>query len=302
MKIRWLEYFVAVAEERHFGRAADRLGIAQPPLSRQIKQIEDDLGALLFNRGRSQVTLTQAGEKLLERAQEILSLLEEAKLEARRIGQGAKGRLRIGFVGSTTYGVIPNVLKSYRRHYPEVALGLFPMNNAGLRTALIRREIDIAIARPKLDDPEIVSRQLVREPMVVALPDTHRLADAGQSALRDLAQESLILYPDKPRPSFADHVLDLFRQDGMEPESRVFTMDVQTAISLVSVEVGCAIVPASVGTAQRQGVRYVPISNPNATTAVSVNTRIDDQSVHVKHFVDIALRVSRRLVERKGAS
>ena len=220
----------------------------------------------------------------------------------RRIGQGAKGRLRIGFVGSTTYGVIPNVLKSYRRHYPEVALGLFPMNNADLRTALIRREIDIAIARPKLDDPEIVSRQLVREPMVVALPDTHWLADANQSFLRDLAQETLILYPEKPRPSFADHVLDLFRQDGMEPESRVFTMDVQTAISLVSVEVGCAIVPASVGTAQRQGVRYVPISNPNATTAVSVNTRIDDQSVHVKHFVDIALRVSRRVVERKGAS
>ncbi len=296
MKIRWLEYFVAVAEERHFGRAAERLGIAQPPLSRQIKQIEDDLGVLLFNRGRSQVSLTQAGEKLLERAQEILSLLEEAQLEARRIGQGAEGRLRIGFVGSTTYGVIPNVLKSYRRHYPEVALGLFPMNNAGLRSALIRREIDIAIARPKLVDPEITSRQLVEEPLVAALPDTHRLADAGRIALSDLEKETLILYPEKPRPSFADHVLDLFRVEDLEPESRIFTMDFQTAISLVSVEVGGAIVPASVGAAQRQGVRYVSISNPNATTAVSVNTRIDDQSVHVKHFVDIAVRVSRRVV------
>ncbi|RVT81644.1 LysR family transcriptional regulator [Rhodobacteraceae bacterium CCMM004] len=295
MKIRWLEYFVAVAEERHFGRAAERLGIAQPPLSRQIKQIEDDLGALLFNRGRSQVTLTQAGEKLLERAQEILSLLEEAELEARRIGQGAQGRLRIGFVGSTTYGVIPNVLKSYRRHYPEVALGLFPMNNAGLRTALIRREIDIAIARPKLDDPEITSRQLIEEPLVAALPDTHAFANVGRVALRQLAKETLILYPEKPRPSFADHVLNLFHNDGLEPDSRVFTMDFQTAISLVSVEVGAAIVPASVGTAQRQGVRYVPISNPDAKTAVSVNSRIDDQSVHVRRFVDIALRVSQRL-------
>ena len=296
MKIRWLEYFVTVAEERHFGRAAERLGIAQPPLSRQIKQIEDDLDVRLFNRGRSQVTLTQAGEKLLDRALEILSLLEEAQLEARRIGQGAKGRLRIGFVGSTTYGVIPNVLKSYRRHYPEVALGLFPMNNADLSTALIRREIDIAIARPKLVDPEINSRQLIKEPLVAALPDTHRLADPGKIALRDLENETLILYPEKPRPSFADHVLDLFRAEGLKPESRVFTMDFQTAISLVSVEVGGAIVPASVGTAQRQGVRYLPISNPEATTAVSVNTRIDDQSVHVKHFVDIAVRVSRRLV------
>ncbi|MDJ1009253.1 MAG: LysR family transcriptional regulator, partial [Paracoccaceae bacterium] len=114
MKIRWLEYFVTVAEERHFGRAAERLGIAQPPLSRQIKQTEDELGVLLFNRGRSQVTLTQAGEKFFERAQELLALLEEAQLEARRIGGGAEGRLRIGFVGSSTYGVVPNILKSYR--------------------------------------------------------------------------------------------------------------------------------------------------------------------------------------------
>ena len=296
MKVKWLEYFVAVAEERHFGRAAERLGIAQPPLSRQIKQIEDELGVLLFNRGRSTVTLTQAGEKLLERGQEILALLEESRLEARRIGQGAEGRLRIGFVGSSTYGVVPNILKSYRRNYPGVALGLFPMNNAALRSALIRREIDVAIARPKLDDPEICSRQLVEEPLVLAVPDTHRLAEVGAVALADLGDEILIFYPEKPRPSFADQILELFRKEGIEPQSRVFTMDVQTAISLVSVEVGGAIVPASVGKAQRQGVRFVPLSNPEAKTSVSVNTRIDDQSVHVKQFVDIALRVSCRVV------
>lgn len=296
MKIRWLECFVAVAEELHFGRAAERLGMAQPPLSRQIKQVEDDLGVLLFNRGRSQVTLTQAGEKLLERAQEILFRLEEAQLEARRIGQGAEGRLRIGFVGSSTYGVMPNILKSYRRHYPGVALGLFPMNNAGLRSALIKREIDVAIARPRLDDAEIVSRQLVKEPLVLALPDTHRLAQAANVRLCDLVDETMILYPEKPRPSFADHVLDLFRAEGQEPKSRLFAMDVQTAISLVSIEAGAAIVPASVGAAERQGVRYVTLENAETTTAVSVNTRIDDQSVHVKQFVDIALRVSRRLV------
>lgn len=296
MKIKWLEYYVTVAEERHFGRAAERLGIAQPPLSRQIKQIEDELGVLLFNRGRSQVTLTQAGEKFLERGQEILALLEEAQLEARRIGGGAEGRLRIGFVGSSTYGVVPNILKSYRRNYPGVALGLFPMNNAVLRAALIRREIDVAIARPSLDDPEISTRQLVEEPLVLAVPDTHPLAQAGTAAFRDLTEEAVILYPEKPRPSFADQILELFRQDGTEPQSRVFTMDVQTAISLVSVEVGCAVVPASVGKANRQGVRFVPLSNPAAKTAVSVNTRIDDQSVHVKQFVDIAVRVSRRVV------
>jgi len=302
MKIRQLEHFIAVAEELHFGRAAERLGIAQPPLSRQIKQIEDDLGVLLFNRGRSQVRLTQAGEKLYERAQAILADLEEARLEARRIGQGAEGRLRIGFVGSSTYGVVPNILKSFRRHYPGVALGLFPMNNAALATALIRREIDLAIARPSLTDPEIRSRQLIEEPLVLAVPDTHRLAQEKAVPLAALAGETLILYPEKPRPSFADHVLDLCRAEDALPAARVFTMDFQTAISLVSVEVGAAVVPASVGEAQRRGVRFVPLTNPQATTAVSVTHRIDDQSIHVRNFVEIALRVARKRVpDRTGA-
>ncbi|WP_349361067.1 LysR substrate-binding domain-containing protein [Stappia sp.] len=301
MKIRQLEHFIAVAEELHFGRAAERLGIAQPPLSRQIKQIEDDLGVLLFNRGRSQISLTQAGEKLYERAQAILADLEEARLEARRIGQGAEGRLRIGFVGSSTYGVVPNILKSFRRHYPGVALGLFPMNNAALAKALIRREIDLAIARPSLTDPEIRSRQLIEEPLVLAVPDTHRLAGDRPVPLAALAGETLILYPEKPRPSFADHVLDLCRAADALPAARVFTMDFQTAISLVSVEVGAAVVPASVGEAQRRGVRFVPLTDPQATTAVSVTHRIDDQSIHVRNFVEIALRVSRKRVsERTG--
>ena len=119
MNIKQLEYFVAVAEELHFGRAAERLGIAQPPLSRQIKQIEDSLGARLLNRGRSSVTLTQAGERLYERTKDILNQLEDTRLEIRRIGQGAEGRLRIGFVGSATYGMFPNILKSFRINFPD---------------------------------------------------------------------------------------------------------------------------------------------------------------------------------------
>ena len=253
MQIKWLEYFVAVAEELHFGRAAERLGIAQPPLSRKIKQIEDQLGVLLFNRGRSQISLTQAGERLLVQANELLARLEEVKLEARRIGQGAEGRLRIGFVGSSTYGIVPNIFKSYRRHCPGVTLGLFPMNNAGLRSALIKREIDVAIARPSLIDAEISSRMLLEEKLVLAVPDSHPFAGETSVPLCQLHDETVILYPEKPRPSFADHALKLIQDDGAEPCARVFAMDFQTAISLVSVEVGIAIVPSSVGSAQRQG-------------------------------------------------
>ena len=111
MYFKQLSYFIAVAEELHFGRAAERLDMAQPPLSRQIKQLEEELGAVLFNRGRSSISLTQAGERLLERGKSILSQLDDTKLEVRRLGQGAEGRLRIGFVGSATFSILPNIIK-----------------------------------------------------------------------------------------------------------------------------------------------------------------------------------------------
>lgn len=164
MNLKQLEYFIALAEELHFGRAAERLGMAQPPLSRQIKQIEEDLGALLFNRGRNAITLTQAGERLYQRGSALLAEFNDIKLEVKRIGQGAEGRLRIGFVGSATYGLMPNVLKSFRASFPEVNLSLIPMNNAQLHRSLIRREIDLAIARPTLEDVEIITRKLGTSP------------------------------------------------------------------------------------------------------------------------------------------
>lgn len=296
MNLKQLKYFVAVAEELHFGRAAERLGIAQPPLSRQIKQFENYLGVLLFNRGRSQISLTQAGDKLYEKAQQILSLTEDTKLEVRRIGQGAEGRLRIGFVGSSTYGMFPNLLKSFRRHYPKVDLSLLAMNNAGLRRALIKREIDIAIARPKLDDVEIISRKLKEEPLILAVPDTSRIASRKMISLTELEGETFVLYPEKPRPSFADLIVNICDKANVETKKCVFAMDFQTAISLVSIEAGVAIVPASVGEAERRGVRFVRIIEDFATTTISVNYRIDEQGIHIKNFVDLAMQAAQNTI------
>lgn len=293
MNIKQLEYFIALAEELHFGRAAERLGMAQPPLSRQIKQIEEDLGALLFNRGRNAITMTQAGERLYARGTAMLAEFNDIKLEVRRIGQGAEGRLRVGFVGSATYGILPTVLKSFRVAYPEVNLSLIPMNNAQLHRSLIRREIDIAIARPALDDAEITTRKLGDEPLVLAAPDTLDLP-RGAVDLRQLSGEAFVLYPEFPRPSFADFVLNTCAGLGIEMKRRVFTMDFQTAIALVSVGEGVAIVPQSVGSVQRTGVRFHEITNPLARTGVSVNHRLDEQGVHVRNFVAIAQKVARK--------
>lgn len=294
MNLKQLEYFIALAEELHFGRAAERLGMAQPPLSRQIKQIEDDLGALLFNRGRNAITLTQAGERLYQRGVSLVADLNDTLLEVRRIGQGAEGRLRIGFVGSATYGLMPNILKSFRASYPQVSLSLIPMNNAQLHRSLIRREIDIAIARPALNDAEIITRKLGDESLLLAAPDTMNLS-GGAVNLRDLRDERFILYPEYPRPSFADVILQACAEIGVEIEHRIFTMDIQTAIALVSVGEGMAVVPASVGSVQRNGVRFHEIAHFKAKTGISVNHRIDEQGIHVKNFAAIAQKVARKL-------
>ncbi|EXL09335.1 LysR family transcriptional regulator [Aquamicrobium defluvii] len=295
MNLKQIEYFIALAEELHFGRAAERLGMAQPPLSRQIQQIEADLGAQLINRGRNAISLTQAGERFYERGSALLAELGDIRLEIRRIGQGAEGRLRIGFVGSATYGMLPTILKSFRASWPEVNLSLVPMNNAQLQRSLIRRDIDIAIARPALNDSEIVTRKLIDEPLVLAAPDA-LITTPGPVSLPDLGQPSYILYPEYPRPSFADVVIAACESVGADTSRRVFTMDFQTAIALVSVGEGVALVPASVGTAQRNGVRYHEIAGLTIRTGISVNHRIDEQGIHVHNFVTLAQKVSRKVV------
>lgn len=295
MNLKQIEYFIALAEELHFGRAAERLGMAQPPLSRQIQQVEADLGAQLINRGRNAISLTQAGERFYERGSALLAELGDIRLEIRRIGQGAEGRLRIGFVGSATYGMLPTILKSFRASWPEVNLSLVPMNNAQLQRSLIRRDIDIAIARPALNDSEIVTRKLIDEPLVLAAPDA-LITTPGPVSLPDLGQPSYILYPEYPRPSFADVVIAACESVGADTSRRVFTMDFQTAIALVSVGEGVALVPASVGTAQRNGVRYHEIAGLTVRTGISVNHRIDEQGIHVHNFVTLAQKVARKVV------
>jgi DNA-binding transcriptional LysR family regulator len=296
MNFKQLNYFMAVAEELHFGRAAERLGIAQPPLSRQIKQMEEEMGAILFNRGRSSITLTQAGERLHMRGLAIMSMVDDTRLEVRRIGQGAEGRLRIGFVGSSTYGILPNIIKSFRATHPGVNMSLIPMNNAQLQKQLVGREIDVAFARPALNDAEFAVKKLMEERLIVALPDTLDTGSRRIADLRRLETHNLILYPEYPRPSYADFVLNACRDAGFDAPMQVFTMDLQTAISLVAIGEGVCIVPESVGTAKRNGVKYLNIEPEIARTALSINYRIDEQGVHVRNFIAIAQRVARKLI------
>jgi DNA-binding transcriptional LysR family regulator len=295
MNFKQLTYFIAVAEELHFGRAAERLDMAQPPLSRQIKQLEEELGAVLFNRGRSAVTLTQAGERLLTRGKSIMSQIEDTRLEVRRLGQGAEGRLRIGFVGSSTFGILPNIIRSFRANYPDVNLSLNPMNTADLHRALVAREVDIAFARPTLKDPEIISKHLIEERLILALPDIVDTGSRTVAKLKRLETHNLILYPEKPRPSYADFTLAAIERAGFVAPLRIWCMDLQTALGLVAVGEGVCIVPETVANAPRKGLKFLKIEPEIARTELSVSYRLDEQSVHVKNFVTIAQKVSRKV-------
>lgn len=282
--LRRLRYFVAVSDELHFGRAAERLHVAQPAISRQIAQLEAGIGALLFDRTRNQIRLTPAGEVLLERARRILADVTEAARLVRRAAEGMTGVLEVGFVGSATYSVLPRILKQFRSAYPQIELVLHAMNTAELRVALVSRRIDAAFARPGIDDPEVIDEPLLDEPLIVALPEDHPCAELPEVGLPMLAQSPFVLYPRSPRPSFADTILRICADAGFEPKVAQETMELQTALGLIAVGAGVSLVPASVEESQRHGVTYRSIAGMAPRTALSLSVRRDNRAVALRHF------------------
>ncbi len=281
---RRLRYFLAVAEELHFGRAAARLGIAQPALSRQIAILEQAIGALLFDRVRSKVQLTTAGDVLVPLARDILLRVAEAARRTRAAAQGAVGSFAVGFVGSATYTFLPSRLQAFREAHVGVDLTLNAMNNAELRRALVDRGIDIAFARSRLNDGEFASESVLVEPLVAVVPIASAYAQRLSINLADLALEGFILYPRHPRPSFADDVIAFCRSAGFEPRVAQETMDLQTAMALVSVGAGLSIVPASVEQSHRHGVAYLPLSDPAIVTTLYMVWRRDNRSPLLERF------------------
>lgn len=290
MELKRLRYFLALSEELHFGRAAARLNIAQPPLSRAVAALEEDVGAQLIDRSRAQIKLTQAGELFEQHARQAVDRLDAAGREARSVAAGATGRLRLAFVGSATYGVLPSLIKSYRSHYPKVELALSALNNAALHSALVQGEIDLAVARPRLNDVELRMLELQTEPLILAIPDNSALVSKPDLAFSDLADQTLVLYPRRPRPSFADEVLAHCALEGFEPAKTEFAQDFQTAIALVSVGAGISVVPKSVSEVKRPGIFFRDFSGNNPGTGLSIHARIDNRAAHVMNFFEVATK------------
>jgi len=260
-----LRGFVAVCEELNFGRAAARLSMTQPPLSRLMQKLEREVGARLLDRDSRGVALTAAGEVFLGEARRLLALADSAPALARRISEGTAGTLRIGFTAGSGYGVLPQLLNHLAAALPEVEIELYEMVSREQVDALLAHEIDLGLARPPFDPAAFSSRQVFREALVVALPQGHPLADTQAIAPEDLAHQSLILYSPEKARYFYDLVVGVVpvRHDNVvHTVSQILTM-----VWLVQAGRGVALVPRSAELLGVRGVLYRPIDLPRARFA-----------------------------------
>lgn len=260
MELRHLRYFIAVAEELHFTKAAERLHIAQPPLSQQIQQLEAELKVKLFHRQtKRQVQLTEAGKVFLQEAYQLLVQLETAVALTQRIGRGQTGRLRIGFTSLVIYDLLPLILQEFHAQFQEVELVLRELTTSQQEQALRDSLIDVGFAHPPLEDDTLSYKCIHKQTLVVALPSTHSLAQPEQISVRSLLNEPLIVFPRYLAPGLYDRIMSLFEQENCQPNITQLAIQMQTIIALVSARMGVAITPSSLQNLQRPGVTYRPI-------------------------------------------
>jgi DNA-binding transcriptional LysR family regulator len=260
MELRHLRYFVAVAEQRHFGRAAERLHMAQPPLSQQIRQLEAELGVTLLTRTTRRVDLTPAGAAYLDHARAILAAVDEAGEVAGRIAAGRTGRLMVGCVGSATYSLLPALAKALRSELPDVEFGFRgEMLSPEQAEALHDGSLDLALLRRLPDTSGLTIGDVRRERLLVALPQEHRYADRKRLRVADLAGEGLVVHAGGGRSTMNSLVHGLFEDTDLSLEVVHEVAETSTLVTFVAAGLGVAVVPEPTSALNVPGVVYVPL-------------------------------------------
>ena len=281
MDIRQLKYFVAVANARNFTRASEQLHIAQPPLSRQIQLLEEELGVVLILRNSRPLRLTEAGRSFYEQALQIINRVDQLRTSTRQIGLNQKQTLSIGFVGSTLYGGLPMLVRKLRQHYPEVDIQLVELTSMQQIGALKSGRIDVGVGRIRSKDATVARTVLREERLVLAIPPAFPLAsESGPVNLRAIDGQKLIVYPKEPRPSFADHVLSLLNDQSIRPAEVHEVREIQTALGLVAAESGLCLIPASARI--RSDLHYRLIDDPRITSPIILTHRLSDNAWYVE--------------------
>ncbi len=301
MELRHLRYFIAVAEELHFGRAAERLGISQPPLSQQIQALEEEIGARLFERTNRRVELTDAGRLFLDESRQVLAQVDKAVLLARRAHLGELGELKIGFTSSAPFtSTIPSSIHAFRKAYPDVHLDLQEMSSRQVLKALLEESLQVGVIRPLALPDAVHWVELFREPLVAVLRADHPLAAGSEDglAIAALAEELFVFFPRSYGTGLYDQVIALTRQAGFSPRIAQEASEAMTIIGLVSAGLGVSILPASFRRTRVDGVVYRTLSDPEATTAVWLVRRQNEGSPLALSFIDLVTREAASLRRR----
>lgn len=278
MELRHLRYALAVADTRNFTRAARALGVSQPPLSRQIRELEEAMGVALFLRETRPVQLTDAGRVFIDQARQIVAHVDQLTTAMHRL---SSPRFIVGVVGSIMQGAMPDMIRRFRDACPQIEVELVEMTTVQQVAALKEGQIDAGLGRVRIEDADILRTVLYAEPLVLAAPQDE---DTAGASLSDVAGKVLIVYPSTPRPSYADQVLALLADRGITPERLIEVREVQTALGLVAAGAGMAIVPQSLRGTQRNGITYTALSDEEARSPIILSQRRSDDSAPALTF------------------
>jgi DNA-binding transcriptional LysR family regulator len=290
LELRQLRYFITVAEELHFGRAAERLHMTQPPLSQTIAALEETLGAPLFLRNRRQVELTSAGAALLPEARRLLDAASNLPELVRRAAAGESGRLALSFVTPADYSVLPGLLRDYSAAFPNVQLVLQEATTDVQVDDLLHERIDAGLLIPPLSEKaqaQLDYMKLLEEPLVVCAPAGALPPGTAPIDLKTLRQLPLIIFPRKSAPGLHDAILSCFHEAGLSPEIGQEAIQMQTIVSLVSAGMGLALVPQSVSNLMRPGVEYRALAGPTPLVELGLAWRRDNLSPVLRGFLEL---------------
>lgn len=288
MELRQLRYFVATADELHFGRAAQRLHISQPALSFDIRKFETQLGVKLFTRTKKQVTLTPAGQLLLERARNLLHEANEAEQLVQQSTFGISGRLHVGFVNAMLFRGLPDAVAKFSRQSPEIEVILKEMNTEEQVSALAHHRIDLGcVHATRISDAHVASRPLLSEPFVCCLPTSHPLSGNREVALHDLADAPFICFPRTVSPHYHDRIIALCVAAGFSPWIRHEVRLWQTVITMVEYGMGVALVPRSLHTRFSPAAHFLPLSDVSGTSELYLVHRHGPEDAITQQFADI---------------
>ncbi|WP_298224176.1 LysR family transcriptional regulator [Acidocella sp.] len=299
MELRQLRSFATIAELGSFSRAAERLHISQPPLSTQIKALEDELGARLLERSNRGVTLTAAGSAFYDDVRAILAQLDHAVERVRQSGRGDLGTLSIGFVSIADFSILPPTLKSFRARFPQVDVQLHELTTDAQIRELRAGELDLSIGLAPVNEPGLTFTGLLREPLMLAAPIPHAALQEGSNAvdLRVLAKEPFIVPPRAIGPGLYDLTLSLCQAAGFAPRITQHARQMQTIIGLVSCGMGVALVPASLRHVERAGVQYRPLLGQPASIELGILQPAQTSNPLRDNFVQVLKESAKRLAK-----